>query len=82
MPGRWLQPQRPLLDRTSENTGIDDLLALVRQGLAGMLVLRGGDGVGKTTFLDYGVRATSGFLIPPSPGLSRRSTCPIARCIS
>lgn len=61
MPGRWRRRQQSLLDRRSERTAIDDLLELVRQGLSGVLVLRGCDGVGKTTLLDYAVDAAPGF---------------------
>jgi hypothetical protein len=47
MPGMWRRPRRPLVDRVSERAGIDDLLGLVRRGMSGVLVLRGGPGVGK-----------------------------------
>jgi DNA-binding CsgD family transcriptional regulator len=69
VPGRWQGPQRPLLDRNSERTGIDDLLGLVRRGLSGVLVLRGGHGVGKTTLVDYAVGAASGFRISAIAGV-------------
>jgi len=58
-----------LLDRSSERTGLDDLLALVRRGFSGVLVLRGGHGVGKTTLLDYAVGAASGFRISAIAGV-------------
>jgi hypothetical protein len=48
-PGRWLRDERPLLDRGAERAAIDDLLNAVRQGLGSVLVLRGAQGVGKTT---------------------------------
>src|SRR5258708_9818794 len=62
-------PQRPLLDRRSERTGIDDLLGLIRQGMSGVLVLRGHHGVGKTTLLDYAVGAASEFRISSIAGV-------------
>ena len=59
--GRWQHAQRPLLDRSSERESIDELLELVRRGFCGVLVLRGGHGVGKTTMASYAVGAASGF---------------------
>ena len=48
--GRWQHAQRPLLDRISEREPIDEVLGLARQGFSGVLMLRGGPGVGKTTW--------------------------------
>ena len=59
--GRWQHGQRPLLDRVGERGSIDELLELVRRGFSGVLVLRGGHGVGKTTMASYAVDAASGF---------------------
>ena len=61
--GRWQHAQRPLLDRGSERDSIDELLELARRGWCGVLVLRGGHGVGKTTMASYAVGAASGFLV-------------------
>jgi DNA-binding CsgD family transcriptional regulator len=61
--GRWQHAQRPLLDRSSERDAIGELLELVRQGFSGVLVFRGGHGVGKTALAGYAVGAASGFLI-------------------
>jgi len=69
LPGRWPRQQRPLLDRDVERTGIDDLLDLVLHGFSGVLMLRGGHGVGKTTLVDYAVRAASGFRISAIAGV-------------
>ncbi len=55
--------ERPLLDREPERHAIDDVLDLVRQGFSGALLLRGGQGVGKTTLLDYAIRTATGFEI-------------------
>ena len=56
--GRWWQhAQRPLLDRSSERASIDEVLQLARRGFCGVLVLRGGHGVGKTTMASYAVGA-------------------------
>ena len=59
--GRWQHAQRPLLDRIA-SVSIDELLELVRRGFSGVLVLRGGHGVGETTMASYAVGAASGFL--------------------
>ena len=61
--GRWQHGQRPLLDRVSERGSIDELLELVRRGFSGVLMLRGGHGVGKTTMASYAVDAASGFSV-------------------
>jgi DNA-binding CsgD family transcriptional regulator len=61
--GRWQHAQRPLLDRSGERDSIDQLLELVRRGFSGVLVLRGGHGVGKTTMASYAVGAASGFSV-------------------
>ena len=61
--GRWQHAQRPLLDRSRERGSIDELLEHVGRGLCGVVVLRGGHGVGKTTMASYAVGAASGFLV-------------------
>jgi hypothetical protein len=61
--GRWQHAQRPLLDRSSERDAIGQVVELVWQGFSGVLVLRGGHGVGKTALAGYAVDAASGFLI-------------------
>jgi DNA-binding CsgD family transcriptional regulator len=66
----------PLVDRGAERQRIDDLLELVRQGLSGVLVLRGGDGVGKTSLVDYAVRAASGFRISAIAGVESEINLP------
>src|SRR5258708_29509 len=60
-PGTWRPAKRPLLDRMPDRQAIDDVLDRVRQGFSGALVLRGDHGVGKTTLLDYAIRAAVGF---------------------
>src|SRR6516225_7921978 len=42
-----------LLDRAVETGALEDVLAAVRDGLSGVLVLRGEAGVGKTALLDW-----------------------------
>jgi AAA ATPase domain len=65
-----------LLDRGAERAEIDELLELVRQGFSGVLVLRGGDGVGKTTLLGYAVAAASGFRISAVAGVESEINLP------
>ena len=43
----------PLLDRHAERAAIDGLLAAVRDGLSGVLLLAGEPGIGKTRLLQY-----------------------------
>jgi hypothetical protein len=50
-----------LLDRSTERARIDEFLELVRQDLSAVLVLRGCQGAGKTTLVDYAVGAASEF---------------------
>jgi len=59
----WRPDQRPLLDRQSERRAIDDMLRGVGDGFSGLLVLRGGYGVGKTALLDYAINAATGFQV-------------------
>jgi predicted ATPase len=48
-----------LYGRRGECEALDRLLAQVRAGPSGVLVLRGEAGVGKTALLDYAFRAAS-----------------------
>ncbi|MET7752792.1 AAA family ATPase [Micromonospora sp. NPDC005367] len=49
-----------LLDRNVERAALDQLLAAVRTGESGALVLRGEAGIGKTALLDYVAARASG----------------------
>jgi len=70
-PRREGQPgqQFALLDRETERASIDQVLATVRSGFSGTLVLRGGPGVGKTTLLQYSVAAASDFTVSTVSGV-------------
>jgi DNA-binding CsgD family transcriptional regulator len=68
-PGQWLRAERPLLDRGAERAALDDLLDVARRGSGGVLVLRGGHGVGKTRLAEYAVEAASGFQVSVIAGV-------------
>jgi hypothetical protein len=76
MPGKWQRPQRPLVDRSTERARIDELLELVRRGLSAVLVLRGCQGAGKTTLVDYAARAASGFRVAAIAGVESEINLP------
>ena len=44
-----------MVDRAVEAEAIERLLAAAREGLSGVLVLRGESGIGKTALLDHAV---------------------------
>src|SRR5882672_6737927 len=48
-----------LMGRTKEAGALEDVLAAVRDGLSGVLVLRGAAGIGKTTLLDWAAGSAS-----------------------
>ena len=52
-----------LLGRAEERDRIDRVLAAARQGLSGVLVVRGEPGIGKTALLDYADGAAAGLQI-------------------
>jgi DNA-binding CsgD family transcriptional regulator len=69
MERRWWRPERPLLDRGTERTAVDELLDAVRRGSSGVLVFRGCPGVGKTTVAGYAIEAASGFQVSAITGV-------------
>src|SRR3954465_10561630 len=60
------------LDRTSEREELDQLLASVRDGESGVLVLRGEAGIGKTALLRYAACRASGFCVVRTTCAGRR----------
>jgi DNA-binding CsgD family transcriptional regulator len=65
-----------LVDRGTERQAIDDLLGQVRQGLSGVLALRGGDGVGKSRLVEYAVGAASEFRVSAVGGVESEISLP------
>src|SRR5215472_4000688 len=74
MEGGWRRPERPTLDRGAERAAVDERLDDVRRGLSGVLVLRGGPGVGKTTLADYAIETASGFQVSAIIGVESEIT--------
>jgi DNA-binding CsgD family transcriptional regulator len=67
-----------LLDRTSEREVLDELLAHVRAGQSGVLVIRGEAGIGKTALLRYAARHASGFRVAQVTGVEAEMELPFA----
>ena len=71
--------RRPgLLGRTSERELVDQLLANVRQGQSGVVVVRGEAGIGKTALLRYVARQASGFRVARIGGVEAEMELPFA----
>src|SRR4051812_10582740 len=66
------------LDRTSEREMLDGLLAHVRDGQSGVLVIRGEAGIGKTALLRYTARHASGFRVAQVTGAEAEMELPYA----
>src|SRR5216683_1330573 len=58
-----------LVDRRTERSALDSLLASARGGMGSALVLRGEPGVGKTALLEYAIESASGFRTPRAVGV-------------
>src|SRR6267143_1970030 len=58
-----------LVDRRTERSALDSLIASARGGTGNALVLRGEPGIGKTALLDYAVESASGFRIARASGV-------------
>src|SRR5712672_1919788 len=57
-----------LVDRRTERSALDSLLASARGGMGSALVLRGEPGIGKTALLEYAIESASGFRIARAAG--------------
>src|SRR4051794_4894203 len=69
---------RGLLGRTREREQIDRLLANVRSGQSGVLVVRGEAGIGKTALMRYAGRQASDFRIAQIAGVEAEMELPYA----
>ncbi len=58
-----------LMDRLTERSALDLLLASARRGMSSALVLRGEPGVGKTALLEYAIESASGFRVVRAGGV-------------
>jgi hypothetical protein len=66
--------RRPTLrDRRDEAAALDALLAAVRGGRSGALVLHGQPGIGKTVLLEHAVASATGFRIVLAAGAESES---------
>ncbi|MEZ7237933.1 LuxR C-terminal-related transcriptional regulator [Rhodococcus sp. GXMU-t2271] len=67
-----------LLGRGPECARIDRLLAAIRQGAGGALVLSGEAGIGKTALLDYARDHSGGLRVPAVSGAEAETSFPLA----
>src|SRR5580704_9267010 len=58
-----------LVDRRTESSALDSLLASARGGMGSALVLRGEPGIGKTALLEYAIESASGFRVARAVGV-------------
>ena len=66
------------IGRTSERVVLDGLLATVREGQSGALVIRGEAGIGKTALLRHAARQASGFRVAQVTGVQAEMELPFA----
>ena len=66
------------LGRTSERAYLDRLLANVREGQSGVLVIRGEAGLGKTALLRHAVTQAAGFKVAQIAGVESEMELPFA----
>ena len=71
-------PSRVLLGRRNECEALDELVAHVRAGRSGAVVLRGEAGVGKTSLLDYAVRSAADLRVVRVAGVESEMELPFA----
>ena len=67
-----------LIGRAEEQTRIDDLLAGLRAGQHGALILRGDPGIGKTALLEYAARRARGIRVLRATGVQAEAELPFA----
>jgi DNA-binding NarL/FixJ family response regulator len=69
----------PLTGRRAEMDALDHLIAAVRDGMSGALVLRGEAGIGKTSLLDYAADSAAGFQVVRVTGIESEMELDLAR---
>ncbi len=67
-----------LEDRRNESAVLDGLLAAVRAGRSGALVLRGEPGIGKTALLEYAIGSSSDMRVLRAVGVEAEMELPFA----
>src|SRR3954470_3520639 len=71
-------PGELLLGRRNERAVLERLLADVRGGRSGVLVMRGEPGVGKTALLECAIASASGFRVMRAVGIESEMELPFA----
>jgi DNA-binding CsgD family transcriptional regulator len=67
-----------LVDRRTECSALDALIASARGGMGSALVVRGEPGIGKTALLEYAIESASGFRIARAGGVESEMELPFA----
>src|SRR5882672_6709741 len=67
-----------LVDRRTERSALDSLLAAARGGMGSALVLRGEPGIGKTALLEYAIESAPGFRVARAVGVESEMELPFA----
>jgi predicted ATP-dependent serine protease len=57
------------VNRRTERSALDSLIASARGGMGSALVLRGEPGIGKTALLEYAIESAAGFRIARAGGV-------------
>src|SRR4051812_4965576 len=70
--------QQALRGRGRECAALDDLVAVIRRGESGTLVVQGEAGVGKTALVEYAVDAAADVLVVRSVGVESDMELPFA----
>ena len=58
-----------LVDRLTERSALDSMIASARGGMGSALVVRGEPGIGKTALLEYAIESASGFQLARAVGV-------------
>jgi DNA-binding CsgD family transcriptional regulator len=72
------RPEERLVDRRRERAVLDRLMATVRGGQSGVLVLHGDPGIGKTALLEYALESAAGFRAVRTVGVQSEMELPFA----